>query len=314
MHFIWVYSCIGPNAFDILMSASVRPSLPRRVTRVTNKKQQLRNDIIDYLEAHNLTWCAQQVATEGERFVACLVDLMWYIDGHHEVFQHRSNAIPSSVSQFPGYNIPELSKHRKRSLQNMSSPILNDHANNIFKCLQGSYWMTNSRWNSWKGDLESQEDGHYKPFDSVYGTDTSEEHRPSLQKRPNRQKTLPFVASVQHARNTNLMVQCEECEMWRLVYSKYKLNKSEKSSLQSVFEDFTYTCGASLSDLDLSGRLQDVVVRDLRCYDPLEKLYYSLNHDPICIYCCSERSLHSPESCYPQCTDCNDKPNIKKRQ
>ena len=155
MHFIWVYSCIGPNAFDILMSASVRPSLPRRVTRVTNKKQQLRNDIIDYLEVHNLTWCAQQVATEGERFVACLVDLMWYIDGHHEVFQHRSNAIPSSVSQFSGYNIPELSKHRKRSLQNMSSPILNDHANNIFKCLQGSYWMTNSRWNSWKGDLES---------------------------------------------------------------------------------------------------------------------------------------------------------------
>ena len=88
----------------------------------------------------------------------------------------------------------------------------------------------------------------------------SEEHYPSLQKRPTRRKTLPFVASVQHARNTNLMVQCEECEMWRLVYSKCKLNKSELSMLQGMLDDFTYTCGASLSDLGLARRLEDVVI------------------------------------------------------
>ena len=58
------------------------------------------------------------------------------------------------MSQFSGYNVPELSKHRKRALQNMSSPVLHDHANNIFKCLQGSYWMTNSNWSAWKGDVE----------------------------------------------------------------------------------------------------------------------------------------------------------------
>ena len=64
----------------------MRRSLPIQVTQVINRKQQLRNDIIDYLDKHNMTWCAQQVATEGVRFVACLVDLMWYIDGHHESF------------------------------------------------------------------------------------------------------------------------------------------------------------------------------------------------------------------------------------
>lgn len=158
-----------------------------------------------------------------------------------------------------------------------------------------------------------QEDGHYKPFDTVYGTKTSEEHRPSLQKRPTRRKTLSFVASVQHAKNTNLMVQCEECEMWRLVYSKCKLNISELSTLQGMLEDFTYTCGASLFDLGLVGRLEDVVIRDLRCHDPLEKLYYSLNHKPICIYCCTENDLCSPEGCYPQCQDCSTKPKVKKR-
>ena len=67
-------------------------------------------------------------------------------------------------------------------------------------------------------------DGHYKSFQEVYGTVTSEDSRPSLQKCSVRAKSLPFVASVQHARNTNIMVQCEECEMWRIVYSKFQVN------------------------------------------------------------------------------------------
>ena len=237
-------------------------------------------------------------------------------------FQKALSTIDESIEQGEKFKKASLKDHTKLSefynhccqVRHYSFCVKKCGKTNCHICLPPRLPHEDFQKLSFLPDPVPQEDGHYKPFDSVYGTDTSEEHRPSLQKRPNRQKTLPFVASVQHARNTNLMVQCEECEMWRLVYSKYKLNKSEKSSLQSVFEDFTYTCGASLSDLDLSGRLQDVVVRDLRCYDPLEKLYYSLNRDPICIYCCSERSLHSPESCYPQCTDCNDKPNIKKRQ
>ena len=88
-------------------------------------------------------------------------------------------------------------------------------------------------------DPVPQGDGHYKPFDTIYNTVTSEEHRPSLQNHPVRQKTLPFVASVQHAKNTNLMVQCEECEMWRLVYSKYKLTKAELTELSTAMNDYT---------------------------------------------------------------------------
>ena len=144
----------GPNAFEVLMSASARPSLPQRISLVKNKKQQLHNDLIDYFEKKNMTWSAHQVAAEGEKFVSCLVDLLWYIDGHHEVFKNRFNTIPPSISQFSGYNIPEASKHRKRSLQNMSAPILREYANNMFRCLQGSYWVTNPNWKSWKGDVE----------------------------------------------------------------------------------------------------------------------------------------------------------------
>ena len=40
------------------------------------------------------------------------------------------------------------------------------------------------------------EEGHYAPFSEVYGTATTEQHRPSLQVKNGRQKTLPFTASI----------------------------------------------------------------------------------------------------------------------
>ena len=90
---------------------------------------------------------------------------------------------------------------------------------------------------------------------------TDEEHRPSLLKPTARKKTLTFVVSVQHAKkNTNTMIQCENCQLWHLVYSKYKLTAPELSQLTFALTDYTYTCGASLSDLDLSGRLKVMCV------------------------------------------------------
>ena len=65
-----------------------------------------------------------------------------------------------------------------------------------------------------------------------------------------------------------MMIQCEECELWRFIYSKYKLTASERAQLNDAHAEFTYTCSASLSDLDLSGRLAEVCIRNLHCYDP----------------------------------------------
>ena len=53
-------------------------------------------------------------------------------------------------------------------------------------------------------------DGHYLPFEDVYGTATTEEHRPRMRTQNSRQKSLPFTASVQHVKNANMMMQCEE--------------------------------------------------------------------------------------------------------
>ena len=99
-------------------------------------------------------------------------------------------------------------------------------------------------------------------------------HRPSFAKRTRRAKSLPFVASVQHVRNVRLMIQCEECCMWCLLHSPRKLSSTARQELVGILDDYTFTCGATLGDLELSGNLSDVYVRDVQCYNPLEKLYY----------------------------------------
>ena len=76
-------------------------------------------------------------------------------------------------------------------------------------------------------DPVPEEYGHYRSFDEALGSVTDESHRPSMHTKAKRRKTLPFSASLQHVKNVDLMLQCEECSMWRLLYSKHKLNHSE---------------------------------------------------------------------------------------
>ena len=56
------------------------------------------------------------------------------------------------------------------------------------------------------------EDDHYAPFTDVFGKPTTEEYRPSLKQKP-KKNSLPFSVSVQHVKNTEMMVQCDECCM-----------------------------------------------------------------------------------------------------
>ena len=124
-------------------------------------------------------------------------------------------------------------------------------------------------------------DGHYLPFHEVFGQDTSEKYRPSLNMKTSIKKSLPFSGSKQHVKNVGMMLMCEECEMWRLMYRKQKLKKDERSLLEQQLDGLVYTCGSSLQDLDLPKPLDEVYVRNLNCGDPVEKLYYTSGYEPI---------------------------------
>ena len=57
-----------------------KPSLPAKVSDVRNKKHQLKNDLLSFMEEKELMWPEKEVSDVGEVFVQSLVDLLWYID------------------------------------------------------------------------------------------------------------------------------------------------------------------------------------------------------------------------------------------
>ena len=160
-------------------------------------------------------------------------------------------------------------------------------------------------------------DDHYVPFTDVYGTDTSKNECPSLIHR-RKMKTLTYSPSEQHVRNAGVLVQCDECNKWRLLFSKRKLSVRECTQLEGIIANISYSCGATIEDLILPDTLKSVGIRSHNCSDPIEKIYYSAYKDDlICIHCGSSNDLTIPvesDTFYPYCSDCLSSERIHRRQ
>ena len=91
--------------------------------RVLNKKDQLFNYLIDLSEERTWNWVNNH-NTLGKSFLLNLQDALWYINGYYAAFENRSLLIPEIFNSFPGCNNPELSKHQKRKMDNMSYDAL----------------------------------------------------------------------------------------------------------------------------------------------------------------------------------------------
>ena len=109
------------------------------------------------------------------------------------------------------------------------------------------------------------------------------------------------------------MLLCDECEMWRLLYGKKKLKKAERRQLELKLDGLSFTCGSSLQELDLPAPLNDVYVRNLKCFEQVERLYYSAGYEPICIYCAGKVPDIPYTDAYPQCVHCTSKPTVSKK-
>ena len=128
-------------------------SMPDLTEEPKSKKQTLRNDVITFLAENGCQWRSTEVSSDGAGLVNALTDIFWTIDGHHHVFISQGHRIPAIFTKFVGYNRPELSKHRKRELGNLSGSLLQSLSSHLFHCLQGSYWHRGA-WVSMKGDID----------------------------------------------------------------------------------------------------------------------------------------------------------------
>lgn len=76
----------------------------------------------------------------------------------------------------------------------------------------------------------------YQDFATLYGTNTSKQHRPSLTKDDSsKSHGMPFSPTAQYAKNVKTVVQCEECSKRRLIYSKSSLKKTQCTSGNFIY-------------------------------------------------------------------------------
>ena len=158
-------------------------------------------------------------------------------------------------------------------------------------------------------------DGHYSPFEDAFNSSTTEKDRPSLQSQK-KKKFLSYSPVKQHTVNVGLVLQCDECNKWRLLFSKRSLPFHDRQELERLLSDISYTCGARIDDLQLPERLTCVKIRAHQCSDPIERLYYSAYPDDIlCIHCGSTENIVEREdtAVYPFCTACTTKVRMCKR-
>lgn len=151
--FLRYYTCDRPqqlppmrNAFTVLMSSQRQLSLPGLPAPVTVRtiKDKLYNDCLELLKEENALFPGIEVNSSGKNFVKTVVECLWYVDGHHEKLKKQSAPIPDYFTRFTGYNLPQLSKHRKRQSTNLSSSILKSLSSSLFQNLQASFWSNTS--------------------------------------------------------------------------------------------------------------------------------------------------------------------------
>ena len=77
------------------------------------------------------------------------------------------------------------------------------------------------------------DDHHYLLFEEVFGTDTTEKDTLSAQKSKDGGRKF----TLKHVKNANimlmLMLMCDECSLWRLLYSCNKLTTEERQKFKT---------------------------------------------------------------------------------
>ena len=167
-------------------------------------------------------------------------------------------------------------------------------------------------------------------FIDLYGTLTSERHRPSCKSKPGRSSHgIPFSPNAQTARE---LILCSECLRPRVIYAQRKLSHYDECALSRSIEEILYTCGSSLQGLDVEARSGEppsvltlfdrVFVRaNLTCEDleQVEVPYYSSEKfAPVCSDCaCDCAGADNIEGQYPLCQYCRaqgKQPMLKRKR
>ena len=172
----------------------------------------------------------------------------------------------------------------------------------------------------------------FTKFQDIYGKDTSRENDKYLPSKnaKNKEHGMPFSPTIQTAKNTKLLLLCEECLRWKCIYSQKKLFTEERAEAMSLIDTMSYRCGSSLQDVhefesndnhqcdteEQEGQVVTETVlselhtsKKITCNSPMEVAYYGVFvNEPLCYHCGQEAP--NPENVkqhFPICKDCTNK-------
>ena len=85
-------------------------------------------------------------------------------------------------------------------------------------------------------------------------------------------------------------------------------------------DETSYTCGATLKDLEMPEVIQEdprrlkIEMQQHRCGEQMETLYYTNPaNDVICVHCASDMELnweYKTAITYPKCEECSTRPDV----
>ena len=112
--------------------------------------ERLGNKILEYLFEKGCTF-PKSSGNIGKMFLLQLTLLLWYIDGHNITIERDCHKkIPQIFNKFKDFNRPELSKHRKREIGNLSSSKLSKLTINLKETIQCMSFIETREWVEFK--------------------------------------------------------------------------------------------------------------------------------------------------------------------
>ena len=68
------------DAFSVMLSAASKKGVPSPLPG-RNQKEHLYNSVLQFCEKQNFVWKGDEINTIGVKFVRCMCDILWYVDG-----------------------------------------------------------------------------------------------------------------------------------------------------------------------------------------------------------------------------------------
>lgn len=142
-----------PNAFQVMMAAARvadnESNIPKVTEQPKNMKEQLMNEVLIFLSEMDCVFPAN-CGTGANSFVTKLCEMLYFLDGQYSKLEREigktKNVSDIFKKRFSGFNVPEKTKHRKRTLSNLSDKKLEHHAVSVREAIQSQVYLDSMAW------------------------------------------------------------------------------------------------------------------------------------------------------------------------